>query len=116
MADDRIDLPARAVSGLEDRTYELWLRTSAAGGGLFRLDQWGGCCPGDYLVLNGDGTLLGHHFSGGNILLRSATAVGDGQWHHVALVLSGVGGVGLWVDGVEEAWDGPWPCPIGATT
>jgi hypothetical protein len=103
---DRIDVPVAVLYGRVDRTLSMWIKSTAASCTFIGDNQWGGCCPGTYMGITADGKLRGHHFNYTvyqDILLTSTRRVDDGQWHHVALSLSGTGGARLFVDGILEA-------------
>lgn len=101
--DDRVDVPPAALEGLTERTIQMWIKTTANSGFLFDFDRWGGAHPDDYIRIASDGTVIGHYWSGADILLDGTTVVNDGQWHHVALSLSGTEGGRLFVDGSVDA-------------
>ncbi|MBI4663004.1 MAG: immunoglobulin domain-containing protein [Verrucomicrobia bacterium] len=112
--DDRVDVPAQVPGEVPERTYEMWIKTKAKSGGLFRIDQWRGCCPGDYILLSSRGTLVGHYFNASDLFVAGTSPINDGQWHHVALSLSRTAGVKLFVDGVLEAANSAGAAPYSA--
>jgi hypothetical protein len=121
--------------GAGDFTVEAWIRCAYADNDtavadvrysniIYDRDSWGeqrGHCIG--VTRNGSNlvAIFGQAGSGGGwSAIRSASHLGDGAWHHVAVTRNqGTGQVRIWVDGASEAsgtYDtSNWSYPAGHT-
>ncbi|WP_242130575.1 LamG-like jellyroll fold domain-containing protein [Aestuariivivens marinum] len=90
----------KGVNGSNPRTVTAWVKTSSTT--RETITHWGAQGIGSRasFVMNGNGTIRFEVAGGG---INGATAVNDGQWHHVAHVFDGVDTVKMYVDGVEDA-------------
>lgn len=85
-----------------DFTTELWFKTSTSRGG--KLIGYGDAQTGTsssydrHLYMSNNGRVNFGVYPGSTQVITSASALNDGQWHHVAASL-GAGGMKLYVDG-----------------
>ncbi len=91
----------KGIGGNGDRTMEAWINSTVANKEMI---SWGINSASEKWVfrINGNGTIRAE-VNGG--FIYGTTNVDDGQWHHVACVLSGsnITNAQLYVDGVLES-------------
>ena len=88
------------ISGSQNRTVEAWIKTTANGD---EICGWGTNAVGQKWLLRLDGAgKLRTEVNSGYVV--GTTALNDGNWHHVAVVLDGTNtsDIDLYVDGVLE--------------
>ena len=86
-------------------TIELWLRTTAIGGGL--VTQYGAASSLDRFGLRlSSGNVMWWHGSEGPVITSNDTVVNDGQWHHVVATRDSGGTVNFYIDGNLDSVSG----------
>lgn len=95
----------KGVSGGQSRTIEAWLKTSS---GIGEIASWGRDATGEKWVWRLANGQLRVEINGAGVV--GTAFVNDGQWHHVAVVLSGptLANISYYVDGVLD--------PLSATS
>ncbi|HML76423.1 MAG TPA: LamG domain-containing protein, partial [Anaerohalosphaeraceae bacterium] len=102
--DDYVTIPGfKGVTGMRSRSCMAWIKTAGVDGQIL---SWGTNATGQKWVVrvNGNGTLRAEVQNG---WVYGTTAINDGQWHHIAVVLDSDGtptvmDVRLYVDGVLD--------------
>jgi RHS repeat-associated protein len=92
-----VKLPGKMIVGGQQQTISMWFKTTATNGVLFSYSKTGitSGSTSDYYVpalyVGSDGKLRGEFWVTGESdnPITSSTAVNDGAWHHVALVVEG---------------------------
>jgi hypothetical protein len=97
--DDRVDLPASALDGLEDFTVEMWVQSQDdQGAWLSGSTNRGAGFDNEILLFQGvNGIQAGMRSEGTGVL---PIFLNDGAWHHLAYTRSGTIGA-LYVDGAS---------------
>jgi signal peptidase I len=92
-------------------TEVVWFKTTTTNGGKllgFEMPQVGVAMPGSggtydrHLYMDGAGKVWFGVYNGGYFTISSPTALNNGAWH-MAVATMGVGGMALWIDGVQVA-------------
>jgi hypothetical protein len=104
--DDNVRFPDYLISGTDDKTFELWLKTDDTGV-IFghqdiEYDGIGTELPGarvPIFYINTDGKLNAGLYNGFTSPIVSEETINDNFWHHIALSLSGTTQT-LYIDGV----------------
>lgn len=78
-------------------TTELWFKTTSPNGGLLEANIGG--YDRSIVLLNGDITTYIWPQGANGLITTSGTDYADGNWHHVAFVMSSIDGQKLYVDG-----------------
>ncbi|WP_431929876.1 LamG-like jellyroll fold domain-containing protein [Nonomuraea jabiensis] len=100
-AGSALKLPTNTIAHLGDQiSVETWFKTSQSGVLMAAgTTQTGGVASGPMLYVGTDGKLRGS-FDTVASPITSTSAVNDGQWHHVALTVSGTAQT-LYLDGAQ---------------
>ena len=94
--DDRVLLPFSVMDGLVDVTVEFWIRTNAEGMGI--ISGANSYMDNEYLIWSEYGGIT-PYIKGYDY--QSKTLINDGNWHHIAVVRTGVT-VTVYVDGMMD--------------
>jgi signal peptidase I len=90
-------------------TEVVWFKTTTTNGGKllgFEMPQTGVAIPGSggtydrHIYMDGAGKVWFGVYNGGYFTISSPTALNNGVWHMAAATM-GVGGMALWIDGVQ---------------
>jgi len=89
----------KGVGGSQNRTIEAWIKTTS---GIGEICSWGRDATAEKWVFRLANGQLRVEINGAGVV--GSAFVNDGQWHHVAVVLSGssLANISFYVDGVLE--------------
>jgi hypothetical protein len=86
--DDYVDVEGyRGICGRNPRAVSAWIKTPPEPTGRLPVIAWGRDLPGEYWLLEVDEDQRLRLFCGSGFISANEQQVGDGNWHHVAVVL-----------------------------
>jgi hypothetical protein len=80
----------KGICGMNPRTISAWIKTSPGSTGRLPINAWGQNQPGEYWLLEVDEDQRLRMSCGSGFISANEQQVGDGGWHHIAVVLDPV--------------------------